>query len=70
MTSECKRCGKGAGRLEEGLCATCIVGSWSPQKKAAIDHLIGVAFRGEKGRVTAALNEAAKHLGAPSNPTT
>lgn len=62
---ECKECGRGAGKLEEGLCATCVVGSWSPAKKAAIDHLIGVAFRGDTGRVTAATNEVVKHLGKP-----
>lgn len=71
MKSECKKCGRGAGKLEEGLCASCIVGSWSPEKRAAMDHLIGVAFRREEGRVTDAINEAAKHLGGTClNPTT
>jgi hypothetical protein len=70
MKLECKTCGRGAGRLEEGLCASCVVGSWSPEKRDAMNRLIGVAFRGEEGRVTAALNEAAKYVGAPSNLTT
>lgn len=43
MRSECKQCGRGIREL--GLCATCIVGSWSPEQRFEVNHLIGVATR-------------------------
>jgi hypothetical protein len=74
MNAECGKCGRGIMSRDErdqGLCAPCIVGSWSPEKRAAMDRLIGIAMRRDGGSVIAAIDEALKHMGKPCpSPTT
>jgi hypothetical protein len=57
--------------MEQGNCATCVVGSWSPEKRAAMNRLIGIAMRRDDGAIIPAIDEALKHIGAPClNPAT
>ena len=49
---------------ERGWCSTCDVASWSPEKRAAMDQCIGLAFRkrpATEAEKDAAIDEALKH---------
>jgi hypothetical protein len=68
LPRECDRCKRriySKNERGQGRCSTCTVAEWSPEKKAAIDKLIGMAFRDPKpgnNETDAAINEAFKHL--------
>lgn len=64
----CKQCGGAIRSREErksGLCCRCEVASWSPEKRASVNRLIGMAFRDPKpsdDEVGVAVAEALKHV--------
>ncbi len=43
--SKCKRSLIGKDERERGVCSTCEVASWSPDKKKAIGRLVSLGFR-------------------------
>lgn len=62
---QCSKCGKiisfdrrGKAR---GWCASCEVASWSPEKRNALNRVIGAAIRGEHDKLPDLTNEAMKH---------
>jgi hypothetical protein len=72
LPSKCRECAKPLHKLEDrgrGLCVSCHVASWSPEKRAAINNLIGMAFRKPgptDAEKDAAIDEALRHGGDAS----
>ncbi len=47
--SQCQGALVGKDDRDRGVCNTCEVASWSPEKKKAIGRMIGLAFRKSNG---------------------
>ncbi len=66
--SQCQKPLVGKDERERGICSTCEVASWSPEKKKAIGRLVALgvrrSFKGEPvpdADIDAAIDEAFKH---------
>jgi hypothetical protein len=74
MTSleRCAMCGKLARPTRggwDGLCPKCEMATWSPEKRAAINNLIGLAFVQDPARepeIGPAVDKALKHIESSS----
>lgn len=73
----CDGCGRmlvGSDEREQGRCSSCEVASWSPEKKAAIQRLVGLGFRRaftdkpvSDEDIDSAIDEAFRHTSSKQN---
>ena len=68
LSKFCVDCGRRLHELNHigiGLCGSCKIKRWSPEKRAAINKIIGMAFKEPKptdAEKDAAIDDAIKHL--------